>query len=622
MLASAAIVVICMLAGWILFRQRSILRHSIFQLEKERKKADFLSSIINNSRDGIVIQDMNGLLLWANPSWCEMFGYEVDEVLGKNPLSFVIPAQKRLSDEEISEFRYDLSSGFLDQTELIENETKNGKKIWVALSFSYNISENGEDRVVVICRDVTHHIEREEQLKKKNEVIAFRADHDALTAVANREKLFRFYEEVRLEAKQRGTNFGLLHIDLDHFKSINDTFGHSAGDAVIMKTADRMRAAIGPNDLLARIGGDEFVIVCPNASEFTALQDVAENIIKTVSKPITWEDRILRVGASVGAGLSSKTVSDYTALMQNADVALYEAKKKGRGQVACYDREMDRTYFDKMRLAAELVEALEKGEIDVYLQPQFSLIAKAVTGFEALIRWHHPTRGTLLPSDFLEIATDIGVIQDIDRLAATKAFAALRMLDDAGFNGLQMAVNVSPLSMSHNDYVDFMKWEADKYGLDNDRVAIEILETTFFSETESKTSNAIRTLSKAGFRVELDDFGTGYAGLSHLGRLKVDGVKIDKTMVEGISKNVTNQIIVQAMVGLCSDLGLHVIAEGVTSQVDAQILRQFGCINVQGCGISDPLPLHEVENWLNDTDMRAILINQPFSNSNYQTVAS
>lgn len=610
MLAYFNLVLFCGLLGWIIFTRKTTLSDlkPPFSTEEGRKR--ITASIIEKSSDGIVIQDMHARIIWANNSWCKMFGWTPEEVIGKNPLSFVLPKENRPSIEEVANFRYDLSSGFLDETEVVLNVRKDGTELWSSLTFTHDTSQSGEDRIIVFCRDVTVHVHRERQLKKNAEVTAFRADHDTLTATANREKLSRVFKEVEAEARANCHHFGLLHIDLDHFKSINDTYGHAAGDAVIVKTADRMRALIGDNGLLARIGGDEFVVLCPNATDFPYLKARAKQLIKAASKPIHWEDKILRVGASIGAALSSKGVNSETAMMQNADIALYEAKNQGRGQVACYDHAMDRSHLDKTKLASELIEALEKDQLDIYLQPQCSLIAKAVTGFEALIRWHHPTKGLLLPKDFLDIATEIGIIDDIDRFAATRACMALKLLNQAGHKGLQIAVNVSARTMAQPGYIDFMKWEAERHDLEPDRVVVEVLESTFFSEKDDRAEKTIKALSKAGFRVELDDFGTGYAGLAHLGRLRVDGVKIDKSMITGLSDNITNQIIVQAMVGLSSDLGLHVIAEGVTNKDDASILRQFGCINIQGAGISDPLPIDTVLNWMKTTNISDVLTMQ------------
>ena len=607
MMAFVDIAVFCLLVGWFVLRRNSEVFQANKQRDEHRGKAAFMTKVVEKSRDGIVVQDMNARIVWANSSWRKMFGYELDEILGKNPMSFVIPERLRQPPEVIENFHYDLSSGFQDEIEIVRNVRSDGSELWSSLSFTHHKLETGEDRVVVFCRDVTEDVEREEKLKKTNEVIAFRADHDPLTAVANREKFERVFEETRQNSLKSNRAFGLLHVDLDHFKSVNDTFGHAAGDAVIVKTADRMRALLGPDDLLARVGGDEFVIICPSRSRFGDLEVLGENLINSVSEPITWEDHILRVGASVGVAVSSKDQSDYISMLQKADVALYEAKKQGRGQVASYDRELDRSQLDKTQLASELMEALEKKELDVYLQPQFSLIAGTVTGFEALIRWHHPKRGLLLPDDFLAIATENGVIHEIDRYAASRAFAAIKSLDDAGYTGHQIAINMSPKSMAQASYADFLKWEADRYGLDVSRITVEVLETTFLSERDDQAQKTIKMLSDCGFRVELDDFGTGYAGLAHLGRLKVDGVKLDRSMIHGLSDNLTNQIIVQAIVGLCSDLGLRVLAEGVNDPEDARLLRQFGCINVQGTGVSEPLPIENVAPWLDAVDMKSIL---------------
>ena len=607
MLALGNIAVFCLLVGWFVIRRNREVSRANQQRDEERNKANFMTSMVEDSRDGIVVQDMNARVLWANSSWCQMFGHKLDDILGKNPMSFVIPERDRRSDADIEAFRYDLTTGFQDEIEIVRNVRKDGSELWTALSFTYHCLGPGEDRIVVICRDVTEDVEREEKLKQTNEMIAFRADHDPLTAVANREKFARVFEETRKEACKTGRVFGLMHIDLDHFKAVNDTYGHAAGDAVIMKTADRMRALLGQSDLLARIGGDEFVIICADRGDFKELEALATELIARVCQPVIWEDRIMRIGASVGIAISNDDTSDHISMLQKADVALYEAKNRGRGQVACYDHEMDKGQLDKTRLATELVEALEKGKLDVYLQPQYSLIARAVTGFEALIRWHHPKKGLLLPRDFLPIAAEIGIIDDIDRYAATRAFEAIKALEDAGHVGFQIAVNMSQASMASSGYVDFLKWEADKNNLDPAKISIEVLESTFLSDNAEQSGRAIGALSDAGFRVELDDFGTGYAGLAHLGRLKVDGVKIDKSMTRGLSDNVTNQIIIQAMVGLCSDLGLQVVAEGVIDPTDAILLRQFGCINVQGDGISPPLPISAVKGWLETTDMSTML---------------
>ena len=575
--------------------------------KKERKKTEFMSSIVEKSRDGIVIKDIRSRIIWANKSWCDLFGYQLSEIIGKTAAELIWHPDHRPENEDIENFKYDLDG---DQIRNYERQLachKDGHSFWIEISRTHHKLANGKDRIVAFIRDISETVEREDQLKAQNEVIAFRAEHDTLTSAANRGKLVTFFEETRARAIATGKPFGLLHLDLDYFKTINDSFGHAAGDEVIVAAAKRMKSVIGDSDLLARIGGDEFVVVCPDATGFEDLQALAGKIIGVISKPILWDDKQLRVGVSVGAAFSSGEPLNFENMMQQSDIALYEAKKQGRGLVACYDNEMNRSQFDRSVLAAELAEGMEKDQLRVYLQPQFSLIAKSVTGFEALIRWHHPKKGVLEPAAFMDVARELGIIGDIDRFAAVKAFAALRRLHQSGHKGMHISLNVSDTSIANGDYPNLLKWEADKNNLQPEQVTVEILETTFLSETDKHPDKIIRTLSKAGFRIELDNFGTGYAGLSHLGRLGVNGVKIDKSMIRELSDDVTNQIIVQAMVGLSTDLGLRVVAEGVANSEDAFTLRQFGCTNVQGRGISEPLEIDDLERWLAETDMDMIL---------------
>ena len=605
------IVVFCVLVAWIILLHRRNRAPVQAPRISERRKSDFIASVLDSSRDGILIQDMNAKILWASPSWCKMMGYNLEEVIGLNPLSFVIPEDNMRPQQEIENFEYDLQSGFLDEVELVQNLTKDGGLIWTALSFSHHETEDGESRVIVNCRDVTEQTEKEQELEKKRKEIEFRADHDVLTSVANRQKLTNSFDDVLAEADESGQNFGLLHIDLDYFKEVNDTFGHAAGDSVIVTASRRMEKLLGPLDLLARIGGDEFVILSPDHSNFADLTAFGDKIVSTLADPIIWEDKKLQIGASVGIALSSASVRDLSAMMHNADIALYEAKKQGRGRCICYDDALDRSYLDITRMTAELAEAIEKDQFEVYLQPQYSLIAKVVTGFEAVTRWNHPTKGLLSPRSFMSMVNKSGVAEGMDKAAARQAIKALKDFANLGYEGLQISINASPQTIAKGDFSDFLKWEADRNNVSLDQISVEVNETSFLSAQEGTTKQTIKNISAAGFRVELDGFGTGYAGLSHLGRLRLDGVKIDPTMIEDLASNVTNQIIVQAMVELCSDLGLKVTAEGVINADQARILREFGCVNIQGSGIAKAMSFDDTVTWMREVEMNKILNTSP-----------
>lgn len=591
---------------WMYRRQARRTQQLLDEKRRSASDASMLRQVVSSARDGILIQDKQARILWASPSWYKMFGYQMDEVIGEKPANLIIPFGSRDAPEEIEAFEYDFEDGFGETYEVVQNVTKDGTLRWSGLSYAHHRSDDGDDRVVVIYRDVREQVEHEAALRKSNEEAAFRAEHDALTSTANRVKLQNFYEETREKAARNDQLFGLLHIDLDYFKNINDTYGHSAGDAVIVECANRMQCSIREIDLLARIGGDEFVVVCPGVDSYETMSVIGERIVDAIKQPIVWQDKYLQTGASIGAALSRPDHDSYDALVQDADIALYEAKKAGRGRFAFYDDAMDRSHINRTAIATHLARAIEKDEFEIVLHPQYSLLGKTVTGFEALIRWRHPERGLISPSEFLDVATEIGVIVDIDRIAVSKAASALSQLEKAGHYGLQISVNASADSICQRSYTDFVKWETERYGLQPDRFGIEVLETTLFAKGDNLAEMTIANLVAAGFRVELDDFGTGYAGLAHLGRLRVDGIKIDQSMIVDLDKSGTNQTIVKATVELCRDLGLGVIAEGVNSLTQAQLLRQFGCINVQGHGVAAAMPLEEILIWLEKTDLDAI----------------
>lgn len=603
-----SVILFCIFAGMILWAHyRQALRVSRILDDKKKSDEEALQMrvAVTSARDGILIQDMRARIIWANPSFCDMFGYTLDELIGRNPLAFLIPEDQKQSDEDIEAFRYDFDTGFLDEYEIVQNVRKNGELCWNALSFAHHRTESGQDRIVVTCRDITEQVQQEEELKRSHELIASQAERDELTGVANRVRLRKVLGEIHDKTDAGGTGYGLLHIDLDKFKTINDTHGHAAGDAVLIEATRRIQREIRESDLLCRIGGDEFVIVCPGAEDFETLRPIGERIIENLAQPVIWEDTELQFGGSIGAALSGEGISS-SDIIKNADVALYQVKRTGRGDFACYDAELDRTHRARSELSRDLIKAVDRDEFIVHLQPQYSLLANTITGFEALVRWQHPERGELTPNNFIDVATEIGVVKDIDRISAVRGMEALRQIQDAGFDGLEISINAAAPTIIQGDFTEHLKWEADRLKLSPEKIIVEVLETTFFSNTEDAAEATIRKLSKAGFRVELDDFGTGYAGLSHLNRLRVDGVKIDQSMIANLSENISSQTIVNATVGLCRDLGLHVIAEGVETYEQIELLREFGCANVQGYVISRPMPLDGAIEWLANTNLEAL----------------
>lgn len=569
-----------------------------------RKNAEVLDRVVQNARDGIVIHDLFGRIEWVNDAYIAMSGYDIDEIIGKRPQSFMVPPDKRPSDEDLERFVFDIGQEKLNSYELIQNVRKNGDLFWNSLSFGVVPGRRYEDtKVVIICRDVTDQIEREKALEQSNQRAEFQADHDELTGLANRTKLVRELAVAHQNFLENGKPYGVMHLDLDKFKSVNDTLGHAAGDAVLVNAARKMRNHVRGGDTLCRVGGDEFVVICYEIGGFEAMQNVARRLIEDLSRPISWQGTQIKIGASIGIAMANEALPDGEAVIRNADIALYEVKNNGRNGFACYDESLGRAHLKDQRLTAELTDAIDNREFGIVIQPQYSLIARAVTGFETLLRWHHPKRGLLFPDAFMDLAIRNGLMSRLDKISVAESLRALREIHDAGFPGMVVSINASATSLLDNDYLEYLKWQVDLHNIAPESVVIEILETTFFSDGEKRAEKTIKNISNAGFRVELDDFGTGFAGLAHLAHLEIDGVKIDRSMVHDLHQNTTSQIIVEATVGLGRDLGLHVIAEGVENRAQAELLREFGCANVQGFGIAPPMSQEDALAWLKTTDM-------------------
>lgn len=586
----------------------SQLHKSKQQLVQTRHTQKLMEMVLRNTNDGIVIQDIEGHVEWVNPAYERLTGYSLQELHRRKPQEFVLPSEDELTDQQIKDFKYDIEGDALDSYEIVRNKRKNGELYWNQLSFAVaRFDDEAEAKIIVNTRDVTEQIENEESLKRAKADIQKRAEHDLLTGLPNRLKLESFLKEKLQKSSTPETRVGILHIDLDRFKIVNDTLGHAAGDAVLTRIAEVLKSEVRKNDLPCRIGGDEFVVICPDVSGVTPLEEIAQRIHDRLEEPLLWDGRSIGMGCSIGIAMSDAKTRDPEDLIKNADIALYAVKKSGRGSIVSYNEELGRAHTERLTLSAEIKQALIRDELVVFLQPQFDLQTKKVFGFEALIRWQHPKRGLLAPFAFFPAAENNGMMADIDRVAMRGALDALRDLRDAGFDDLRMSMNVSGIMLNQVNYVDMLKWELDARGLAPDNVAIEVLETTLIESGDAKAALCIRKLSEAGFEVELDDFGTGYAGLYHLSKLDIHGVKIDRSMVADLPTDLDGQTVFGAIMRLCHELDLAVIAEGVEDTVQTQFLRDAGCKLVQGYGVARPMPAADAADWLKSTDMATIL---------------
>ena len=587
-----------------LSREVGILRLTLHDARLELvtavRDADYHRMASEHASDGLVVQDMKARILWANPAYLKIFGVTFDEIVGRNPLEFALPPNDAVSPDEIEAFRYcadDPQDWSLHER---LNRHNDGREFWNQMNSSYNLAPDGTQNAIVVCRDVTEQMEQKQKLHETSNKLQHEATHDGLTGVPNRAAFKTFIGDALRSGN--GKPDRLLHIDLDNFKAVNDTHGHSGGDAVLTHTADVIRQNIRDSDLLARVGGDEFVVVCPQTSDLALLDDLSTQLLDVISKPFAWSNRLLKIEASIGAAISQSEKTTAETLLVQADFALYEAKRTGRNRVALYDEDLHDRHAFQSRRAIELANAIDTGTLDYWFQPTMPLETGQIIGLETLVRWVHPVDGVIAPDEFLPMVKELGLMGALDLLSMTAALTEKRNLNHAGFGDIGIAFNASPELLSHPDFIRRLIWGVEAAGIERAHVTTEVLETTNFGDASETQSHApiIRDLHDGGFQVHLDDFGVDFAGLSHLAKLDVTGVKIDRGLVTNLLSDAISGKIVRKIVELSNDLGLNVIAEGVEDQATATALAGMGCGVIQGYWLSRPLPRDDLLDWLHD----------------------
>jgi diguanylate cyclase (GGDEF)-like protein len=418
------------------------------------------------------------------------------------------------------------------------------------------------------------------------------ATTDELTGLPNRRWFDRKLRRAIEHARAAGEPLALLVIDLDHFKELNDTLGHHAGDRVLAQLGPRIRTALRAGDHVARLGGDEFAVVLPGAG---ASEGAGERIAAALSERFTVEGIELQIAASIGVALFPDHGEDAETLLQRADVAMYQAKTRRTG-TEFYARERDRHTRERLQLIGELRDAVARETLTLHFQPKLDLGRNRITGVEALVRWPHPVRGTVPPDEFIPLAEQTGVIGPLTELVIRKA---LRQAADWAGRGiaLTMAVNVSATNLLEAGWTEGVLAALARHGVRPDRFVVEITEDVLMTDPD-RSLTALAALSAAGVRVALDDFGTGYSSLSYLKRLPVDELKIDRSFVFEMGTDAADAAIVQTAVDLGRRLGIGVAAEGVEDAATLRRLTDYGAGIAQGYHIARPMPAAELEAWL------------------------
>lgn len=553
-------------------------------------KETILRAVAQHANDGLVYQDMEGRILWANPAYCRTMGRDLDEIRDLRPQEFCFPPEMKPTQAEIDNYRFDPDGYEFKNFVRRLNVRKNGERFWHEFSLSKVEPKPGQHRVILVSRDVTARVEHEQELERAREDLHLAARHDALTGLRNRTAFLTAADRILQRAHSDQRALGLLYIDLDHFKAVNDTNGHAAGDKLLIHVANAIRATSEHPDLICRMGGDEFVMACPGVTDFDMLQHTADALMERIRTPIEWADTTLICGASIGIALNKGAKMTAEDLIRSADFALYKAKAPGAPSIARYDADLHERQTAENTLMEQFVDTLDCDGIDFMYQPILDTRTGKIRSFEALARWTHPDGQVIGPDVFLNFAARVNRMTDIDFAAIRATTSLVAELNSLG-HSIRGAFNVSSESLAHPEFMACLAFEARAKDLSPDMLVAEVLETTFFGAdtTDSLAATRINDLRNLGYCVYLDDFGVGYAGLSHLSQLNVSGVKLDRSLIASVGHDRSAGIITTSILRLCDELGVGTLGEGIETAEQAEFLASQGCFRLQGFGIARPM---------------------------------
>ncbi len=424
--------------------------------------------------------------------------------------------------------------------------------------------------------------------------VMYENTHDSLTELPNRILLQDRLEQAINTAIKHQYKIGLIILDLDRFKEINDTLGHFAGDRLLKQVALRLTGVIGKDDTLARMGGDEFALLLMQVDSRRELENFLKQITSSMTIPFSLEGMSLEVQASMGVALCPEHGRDVDTIIQRAEVAMYAAKHQ-QNRHAVYSPRLDRYSPRRLTLMGELRQALQEDELLLYFQPQIDVRTGKSTTAEALIRWHHPTHGLLNPDEFINLAERTGLIKDVTRWVLNESISQILRWQQNGFS-MSLAVNISPSCLLNTELPEIITGTLGAQNLGNSRLTIEITETSIIQDPDL-AYEVLSRLRQLGAEISIDDFGTGYSSLAHLRKLPVNEMKIDKSFVMDMLNNEDDEIIVRSIIDLAHNLGLTVVAEGVESKAIARRLQELNCDMLQGYYFSRPLPADQFAAW-------------------------
>lgn len=563
--------------------ERELLQQQLLENEESARL------VLENSLDAIINIDRAGLVIEWNGAAERMFGYTRSSVIGQVLGELIVPSASRAA--HYAGMQRVLTS---DQSTLIGKRVEinamraDGNEFPVEMS----IAKIGRGDIIffsAFIRDISERKESESRIQRL-------AHFDALTGLPNRSMLLDHFNYALSLAKRNSSSLAVIFLDLDHFKDINDTLGHSVGDVLLIELARRLQLALREEDTLSRLGGDEFILLLPDTDAHGA-GIVAQKLLSVMAQAYPIESYELTVTGSIGIALYPNDGADLELLSQKADTAMYRAKKEGRNDYRFFTAAMQASSARNLQLMTALRHALERQQLSLHYQPQLSLHDQRIIGVEALLRWQHPELGWVSPAEFIPIAEDSGLILPIGEWVLRQAAQQAKIWMDSGYGALIMAVNLSAIQFRHPDLPELLTRVLNAVGLAPEYLELELTEGVAMNDPLAAIS-VMNKLHDLGIRMSIDDFGTGYSSLSYLKKFKVYKLKIDQSFVRDISTDPEDKAIVSAVISMARSLGLRTIAEGVETLEQMHYLREQGCDEVQGYLYSRPLLPAQLEPFL------------------------
>ncbi|MES9883547.1 MAG: EAL domain-containing protein [Sedimenticola sp.] len=566
-----------------------MMEHQRLVTEKDalESRMRLIQASFKATSEGIVITDKDNHIIEVNPAFTRITGYSFDEVNKKD--------QKLLGSGQHDASFYSAMWNSLHKNSYWNGEIWNRRKSgeiypgWMSIS----VIKNSADKIeyyVTVFNDIS-------ERKRSEEKIWHQANYDNLTGLPNRSLLFDRATELIQRGEREKISLAIVFLDLDRFKWINDTYGHSVGDELLRQVSKRITGCLRKSDTATRFAGDEFVIVLYPVFDNKNVAIVSGKLLAAISEPFGIMGRVINISASIGISTCPDNGTDIDDLIKKSDSAMYKSKTIGRNNFHFFDDEMQHYAQSQLQIQHDLTDSLRKSEFILHYQPVIDLQSSIIVGLEALIRWQHPERGLIYPDDFISAAESSGLITKIGSWVMDRACTQLNLWNNKFQSDFKMGINISIAQLRQVDYLANIPKQLARYHFKSGVVTLEIKESMVIEEMESLYAD-LHSLKESGLRLAVDDFGTGYSSMNYLRRLPVDDLKIDRSFIHDVTLTPENASLVKAIITMAHSLDLKVIAEGIESEDELKFLKEHGCEYGQGFLFSKPMPADDIEEQL------------------------